>query len=73
MERNEAEKRIEPLKEKLHEYGYHYYVLDQPLVPDAEYDRLLNELLSIEAEFPELITDDSPSVRVGGEVLPFFC
>ncbi|WP_100406217.1 NAD-dependent DNA ligase LigA [Bacillus solitudinis] len=72
MERTEAQKRVKELRERLEEYGYHYYVLDAPLVSDAEYDRVMKELISIEEEYPDLISDDSPSVRVGGKPLPFF-
>lgn len=72
MNVREAEKRLKELRELIHKYDYHYYVLDQPLVSDAEYDQLMKELLDLEAEFPELVTPDSPSQRVGGEPLPFF-
>lgn len=54
------------LKEKIRLYDYHYYVLDEPLVPDAEYDRILRNLLEIENTHPEFITPDSPSQRIGG-------
>ena len=60
------------LRALLHRYDIHYHVLDDPLVPDVEYDRLLRELLAIEAAHPEWVTADSPSQRVGGEVLPGF-
>ncbi len=53
------------LCELLIEYGHQYYVLDNPTVPDAEYDRLMRELIALEAEHPELKTLASPSVRVG--------
>lgn len=72
MDRQDAEKRIEELRKQLEEYGYHYYVLDHPLVSDSEYDLLMQELIKLEEQYPELISDDSPSVRVGGEPLPFF-
>ncbi|WP_088103309.1 NAD-dependent DNA ligase LigA [Halalkalibacter urbisdiaboli] len=72
MDKAEAGKRIEVLRQQLEEYGYHYYVLDKPIVSDAEYDKQMQELISLEAEYPEFISDDSPSVRVGGEPLPFF-
>ncbi|MCL7747644.1 NAD-dependent DNA ligase LigA [Halalkalibacter alkaliphilus] len=72
MERLQAEKRIEELRKLLEEYGHHYYVLDKPLVSDAEYDNLMQELLKLEGEYPEFFSEDSPSVRVGGEPLPFF-
>ena len=67
-----AEQKINELRSLLNQYGYEYYVLDKPTIPDAEYDRLMQELLEIEAKFPELKTPDSPSVRVGGEVLDLF-
>lgn len=72
MERNDAKQRIEELRSLLEDYGYHYHVLDQPIVPDYEYDRLMQELIALEEQYPEFISDDSPSVRVGGEPLPFF-
>ena len=72
MDKNQATKQLTELREKLEKYGYHYYVMDTPIVPDQEYDRLLNELLEIEEMFPDLVTDDSPSVRVGGAPLPHF-
>ena len=59
------EERIFELKELLNDYNYYYYVLDQPKVPDAEYDRLFKELQDLEAKYPELITVDSPTQRVG--------
>ncbi|KHF41496.1 NAD-dependent DNA ligase LigA [Halalkalibacter okhensis] len=72
MERLKAEKRIEELRTMLEKYGHHYYVLDKPLVSDAEYDTLLQELLRLEEEHPEFFSEHSPSVRVGGKTLPFF-
>ncbi len=65
MTREEARKRIEELRELIARYDYHYYVLDQPLVSDAEYDALMRELRELEAQFPEFITPDSPTQRVG--------
>lgn len=58
-------KRAAELKRLLNEYSYHYYVLDAPLVPDSEYDRLFRELQSLEKQHPELITPDSPTQRIG--------
>lgn len=58
--------RINFLREELNKLGYNYYVLDNPLVSDYEYDRLFSELKELEAEHPELITSDSPTQRVGG-------
>ncbi|MED1471703.1 NAD-dependent DNA ligase LigA [Bacillus salipaludis] len=67
-----AEQRINELKSLLNQYGYEYYVLDKPTVPDLEYDRLMQELLKLEEKYPELKTSDSPSERVGGPVLDLF-
>ncbi|GAB6259850.1 NAD-dependent DNA ligase LigA [Photobacterium sp. R1] len=64
--------RLASLREQLTYHGYLYYVEDNPEVPDAEYDRLMQELLKLEAAHPELITPDSPSQRVGGEPLAAF-
>lgn len=72
MDRQTAEKKLDEIRKQLNQYGYEYYVLDQPSVPDAEYDRLLKELLELEEAFPELVTSDSPSQRVGGQVLDMF-
>ena len=63
---------IEALKEKLVKYNHEYYVLDQPSVPDSEYDRLMQSLIQLEEKHPELKTSDSPTVRVGGKVLDAF-
>ncbi|MFC0403252.1 NAD-dependent DNA ligase LigA [Paraburkholderia rhizosphaerae] len=60
------------LREQLEHANYAYYVLDQPELPDAEYDKLFKELEQIEAEHPDLITPDSPTQRVGGEVASGF-
>ncbi|MEK4405054.1 NAD-dependent DNA ligase LigA [Sporosarcina sp. FSL K6-6792] len=72
MDRLELEKRVEELNNLLHQYGHAYYALDKPLTSDAIYDQYMQELLSIEAENPDLIYPDSPSQRVGGEILKGF-
>ncbi len=64
--------RATELRRLLNEYGYQYYVLDKPSVPDAEYDRLFRELVQLESEHPELKTPDSPTQRVGGVALKLF-
>lgn len=64
--------RILQLTKLLNEAGYKYYVLDNPDMPDYEYDRLLRELEELEAAHPELVTADSPTKRVGGEALSQF-
>ena len=64
--------RAQEITKLLEQYNYEYYVLDNPSVPDSEYDRLMNELIMIEKEHPELITPFSPTQRVGGKVLSEF-
>ena len=59
---------LDTLREKIRKYDYHYYVLDEPLVPDAEYDRCFKALQELENQHPEWITLDSPTQRVGGAV-----
>lgn len=67
-----VEKRLEELRQSLNYHAVRYYVEDAPSIPDADYDRMMRELLDIEAEHPELITADSPSQRVGGQPLEGF-
>ena len=62
----DTKSRINFLREELNKLGYNYYVLDNPLVSDYEYDKLFNELKELEINNPELITPDSPTQRVGG-------
>lgn len=64
----DPKKRVKELTETLEKYNYEYYVLDNPSVSDAEYDRLMQELIAIEKEHPELISPLSPTQRVGGQV-----
>lgn len=72
MDLQMAKNRVEELHTLLNQYNYEYHVLDQPTVPDAEYDQLLKELMEIEGTFPELKTADSPTQRVGGNILDMF-
>jgi DNA ligase (NAD+) len=65
MTATEIEREVESLRERLDNWNYQYYVLDQPTVPDAEYDRAMRRLLELEAAHPELMRSDSPSQRVG--------
>ena len=58
---------IQSLREQLREHNYRYYVLDEPSIPDATYDRLMRRLQELEEAHPEFLTEDSPSRRVGGE------
>jgi DNA ligase (NAD+) len=62
----------ERLKDELNQHNHRYYVLDDPSVPDAEYDRQMRQLQDIESQYPSLRTTDSPSQRVGGEALSAF-
>ncbi len=67
-----AEARIGELRRQLNDYSYRYHVLDDPIVPDAEYDRLLQDLADLENEYPQFITQDSPTQRVGDRPLSEF-
>lgn len=67
-----AKDRIEELNRILNDANHRYYVLDDPEMPDYEYDRLLRELENLEAEHPELVRSDSPTQRVGGEAISQF-
>jgi DNA ligase (NAD+) len=60
-----VQQRVEALRDEIRYHNYRYYVLNDPVVSDAEYDRLLDELRRLEAEYPELVTPDSPTQRVG--------
>lgn len=69
--RNPAE-RVRQLRTEIEHHNYRYFVLDDPEVSDAEFDRLVRELRELEAEHPELVTDDSPTQRVGGAAVSEF-
>ena len=68
----DAQQRADALRERLHHHAHCYYVLDAPEIPDAEYDKLFQELQALESAHPELLTPDSPTQRVGGHVLDGF-
>ncbi len=68
MTREQAQRKAEELSRVLRDYQHAYYVASRPLVTDREYDRLFDELLAIEKEFPELVRPDSPSQRVGSDL-----
>ena len=72
MKKQDAITRLSELRQLMAKYSYEYYVLDEPSVSDAVYDGLMRELKSIEAEYPDLITPDSPTQRVGGTPLNEF-
>ncbi len=70
--KNEVTQRVQVLRDELELHNHFYYVLDDPRIPDADYDRLFRELQELEAANPELITPESPTQRVGGAPLPQF-
>lgn len=72
MSEQDAALALQALKQRISELDYHYYVLDAPLVSDNEYDGLYRQLLALEAQYPALVTVDSPSQRVGGQALSAF-
>jgi DNA ligase (NAD+) len=63
---------IQALSKVLEDHNYNYYILDQPTVSDAEYDKLFNELLALEKQHPELISPYSPTQKIGSRVLEKF-
>lgn len=69
---NAVETRILELRSELDQHNYRYHVLDEPTIPDAEYDRLFHELKALEEQHPELVTSDSPTQRVGSVALSAF-
>ncbi|MFC0323608.1 NAD-dependent DNA ligase LigA [Gallibacterium melopsittaci] len=64
---NDLQQQLEDLRNQLRYHEYQYHVLDNPVIPDAEYDRMMNQLKHLEAQHPELITADSPTQRVGAK------
>jgi DNA ligase (NAD+) len=72
MDKKEVEKEIKRLSELIEEHNYNYYALSSPVISDYEFDRLLEQLIKLEKEFPELVKPDSPSQRVGGYVTKEF-
>ena len=69
---DEIRKRVEELRKEIHYHNYRYYVLNQPVISDAEYDRLLRELEELERKYPELYDPNSPTQRVGAEPVEKF-
>lgn len=72
MNKEQAAERVKQLRKLINEYSYQYHVLDDPTVPDAVWDSLKHELATLEEQYPELITPDSPTQRVGGKPLDKF-
>ena len=69
---HELQAQIEQLRSQINDYAHQYYVLDQPSISDAQYDQLFSQLQALEEQSPELKTQDSPTMRVGGAPLPEF-
>ena len=63
----DLQKKIDALRDKIRYHEHRYYVLDDPEISDAEFDKLMDELMALEAAHPELVTPDSPTQRVGGK------
>jgi DNA ligase (NAD+) len=72
MNQNEAKKRIDELRKQINYHNHRYYVLDSPEISDAEYDELIKELQHLEAEYPQFLTPDSPTQRVGAAPVEAF-
>src|SRR5437667_10070118 len=72
MDRKEADKKIAQLREEVRKHDRLYYDEAAPMINDREYDRLYKELLDLETQFPDLVTPDSPTQRVGGKPLKAF-
>jgi len=72
MDKDDARRQIEKLREKINYHNHCYYVLANPVISDAEYDALMKRLADLEKEFPDLVTPDSPTQRVGGQPLEGF-
>ncbi len=72
MTLNQTRREIEKLRKEINYHNYRYYVLNQPVISDYDYDQLLKKLIELEKKFPQLITPDSPTQRVGGEPLKGF-
>jgi DNA ligase (NAD+) len=72
MKRSDARERIEMLRKEIEEHNHRYYVLNDPVISDFEYDLLLNELDKLEKEFPEFITEESPTRKVGSDLTEEF-
>jgi DNA ligase (NAD+) len=72
LDKVQTERRIQELRALINHHNHLYYVLDNPEISDAEYDKLMRELIDLESRFPELITPDSPTQRIGGKPLAAF-
>jgi DNA ligase (NAD+) len=67
MSKPSIAERVDQLRAEIREHDYQYYVLAEPIISDYQYDALMRELMELETQYPELVTPDSPTQRVGGE------
>ncbi|MHB1459456.1 MAG: DNA ligase LigA-related protein, partial [Armatimonadota bacterium] len=65
MDQQTSQNRIEELRQQINEHNYRYYIMDSPIMSDAQYDSLMRELMELEDQNPQFITPDSPTQRVG--------
>ena len=72
MDELTEKKALEDLREELHQHNYRYYVLDEPVISDSEFDQKMKALMALEERFPQWSDPNSPSVRVGGGLSPGF-
>ena len=72
MNRKDAKKRIQKIRKEINFHNFKYYVENSPVISDYEFDQLLKELENLEEKFPDLVTPDSPTQRVGGEPIGGF-
>src|SRR5579864_7722985 len=72
MDKSQARREIERLRDEISRHDYLYYVVAQPEISDTEYDKLYRQLQDLEKQFPDLVAADSPTQRVGGEVMGGF-
>jgi len=72
MTPQDAQHKIQTLSAELEQHNYNYYVLDNPTISDYEFDKLLEELIALEKQFPEFLSENSPSQRVGGQITKNF-
>jgi len=68
----QAKHKIEELSKEIEKHNYNYYALDKPAISDYDFDMLLEELIKLEKEFPQFLSPDSPSQRVGGAITKVF-
>jgi DNA ligase (NAD+) len=72
MKLSEAKERITKLRKEINDHNHRYYVLNDPVISDFEFDLMMNELDTLEKKFPELVSDDSPTQRVGSDIIKEF-